>query len=61
MSTKTLGEKIVLYRRTLGLTQEQLARRLAVDPGTLAQWEQVMDVVNSLLTSLFSDDEKTKA
>lgn len=27
-------------RRYLGLSQEAMARRLRVDPGTLARWEQ---------------------
>jgi site-specific DNA recombinase len=37
---KTLGERIVLYRRLHGITQEKLAHRLGVDPTTLARWER---------------------
>ena len=36
---RTLAEKIIRCRKTLGLSQTQLARRLGVDPGTLARWE----------------------
>jgi site-specific DNA recombinase len=37
---KTLGERIVLYRRLHGITQEVLAHSLGVDPTTLARWER---------------------
>jgi transcriptional regulator with XRE-family HTH domain len=37
--TKTLGEKIVNYRRLLGITQKELANRLGIDPTTLARCE----------------------
>jgi DNA-binding XRE family transcriptional regulator len=33
------GKKIAFYRRLLGLSQEGLARRLGIDPGTLSKWE----------------------
>ncbi len=36
---KTLGEKIVYYRWLSGMTQKELARKLGVDPTTLACWE----------------------
>jgi len=35
-----LGQRIVAFRRLRGLTQRELARRLGVDPTTLAGWEQ---------------------
>ena len=35
----TLGKRIVACRRTMGLTQKELARRLDVDPSTLRRWE----------------------
>jgi transcriptional regulator with XRE-family HTH domain len=38
--TKTLGEKIVRYRRLLGITQKELAKSLGIDPGTLGRWER---------------------
>jgi transcriptional regulator with XRE-family HTH domain len=37
---KNLGEMIVNSRRFHGLSQESLARRLGVDPSTLANWER---------------------
>ena len=37
---RTLPERLVWVRRNLGLTQEQAARRLRVDPSTLARWER---------------------
>ena len=36
----TLGEKIVISRRLLGLTQKELAHRLGIDPSTLGRWER---------------------
>lgn len=36
---RTLAEQIVRHRKTLGLSREELARRLGVDPGTLWIWE----------------------
>lgn len=38
MTTK-FGAYIAESRKTLGLTQEQLARRLEVTVGTVASWE----------------------
>jgi len=35
----SLGKRIVAYRRVMGITQKELARRLGVDPSTLARWE----------------------
>ncbi|MBM4046643.1 MAG: helix-turn-helix transcriptional regulator [Planctomycetes bacterium] len=37
---ETLGQKIVAWRRLRGLTQKELARRLGVDPSTIASWER---------------------
>ncbi len=37
---ETLGERIVYYRRLAGMTQWELARKLGVDPTTLARWER---------------------
>lgn len=39
-SSKTLGERIVRARRTLGMTQKELARKLGIDPSTLGHWER---------------------
>jgi hypothetical protein len=34
------GERLVRHRRTLGLSQKEAAKRLGVDPSTLARWER---------------------
>ncbi len=36
----TLGERLVRHRTSLGLSQKEAARRLGVDPSTLARWER---------------------
>jgi transcriptional regulator with XRE-family HTH domain len=36
----TLAELIVNHRKALGITQEEFARELGVDPSTLARWER---------------------
>jgi transcriptional regulator with XRE-family HTH domain len=49
----TPGERHVWIRRYLGLSQEAMARRLRVDPGTLARWERgERKPKGELLTSL---------
>jgi transcriptional regulator with XRE-family HTH domain len=35
-----LGERLIRERKSLGLSQEAAAKRLGVDPSTLARWEQ---------------------
>ena len=35
----TIGAKIKTWRTARGLSQEEMARRLDVDPSTLARWE----------------------
>ena len=35
----SMGEKLILTRRLLGLTQKAMAKRLGVDPATLARLE----------------------
>lgn len=39
-STQSLRERILLFRQIFGLTQENMARRLGVDPTTLRRWEK---------------------
>ncbi len=39
-STLSVGERIVVYRRLLGLSQKELASRLGIDPCTLSKWER---------------------
>jgi transcriptional regulator with XRE-family HTH domain len=36
----TPGERLAWIRKFLGLSQKSMARRLGVDPGTLARWER---------------------
>jgi transcriptional regulator with XRE-family HTH domain len=36
----TPGERLTWIRRYFGLSQEVMARRLRIDPGTLARWER---------------------
>ena len=40
LQANTPGEKIVISRRVLGLTQKELAHRLGIDPTTLGRWER---------------------
>ena len=37
---KTLGEKLLKYRRDRSITQKQLARRVGIDPSTLSRLER---------------------
>jgi transcriptional regulator with XRE-family HTH domain len=37
---RNLGEKMARARKWLGITQEELAREIGVDPATLARWEK---------------------
>jgi DNA-binding transcriptional regulator YiaG len=39
-AAKDWRERLVRHRTTLGITQKEAARQLAVDQGTLAKWEQ---------------------
>lgn len=36
---RSLHERLKTYRKARGLSQKKLAKRLNVDPGTLARWE----------------------
>jgi len=36
----TYAERLVRHRTSLGLSQEASARRIGVDPSTLARWER---------------------
>jgi transcriptional regulator with XRE-family HTH domain len=39
-SIQSLGQRIKAYRLLLGITQEELSRKLKVDPTTLGRWER---------------------
>jgi transcriptional regulator with XRE-family HTH domain len=39
-SDRSIGQRIADSRRLLGMTQKELARRLGIDPSTLARWER---------------------
>jgi len=54
----SLGERLLAYRRDRGITQEVMARRLGIDPGTLSQWERGLRVptgVHARLAAVFLD------
>jgi transcriptional regulator with XRE-family HTH domain len=36
----TIGQALIRHREGQGISQEQFARMLRVDPGTLARWER---------------------
>ena len=60
---EALGKRIVLWRRTLGLTQRELACRLGVAPSTLGRWERdkgkpsrgLFERLDAFLASLAAD------
>ena len=37
---KTIGQKLLAYRKVHGITQKEMAKKLGVDPTTLARWEK---------------------
>lgn len=37
---QTLGERLLAKRRYTGLSRKRLARKLAIDEGTLTRWEE---------------------
>jgi transcriptional regulator with XRE-family HTH domain len=36
----TTAERLVLHRKARGITQKEFARKIGVDPSTLAKWER---------------------
>jgi transcriptional regulator with XRE-family HTH domain len=58
MAAESLGGKIKVCRRLLGLSQKGLARQLKIDPTTLARWEKgkgrplrvLLEKINDLFT-----------
>ena len=38
-SNKTLRDKIIIYRKLLGISQGEFARLIGIDPSTLGNWE----------------------
>jgi len=55
-----LGQRLRGYRRVHGLTQRQLAKRLGIDPSTLADWETARhrpaERLKSCLRGIVDDD-----
>lgn len=41
---RSVGERLLAYRRERGLSQAALARLLGVDPGTLSRWDRRLRV-----------------
>ncbi len=56
----SIAERLVSYRKCLGLSQKRLARALGIDPGTLARWEDGSSTPNpavmAYLEKLSADD-----
>jgi len=53
---QTLGQRITRCRRTLGLSQRELAGRLGIDEGTLWHWEAaIVKKPWSSYTALFQE------
>lgn len=50
----TLPEKVVIYRKTEGVSLEQMAKRIGIDPGTLGRFEFGQEVVYSSKTAILS-------
>lgn len=40
IQAETLGQRLIVYRQKMGLSQKKLARQLGVDPATLGRWER---------------------
>jgi transcriptional regulator with XRE-family HTH domain len=38
--SQAIGSRLKDYRQGRGISQEAMARRLSIDPGTLARWER---------------------
>ncbi|MDR3402026.1 MAG: helix-turn-helix transcriptional regulator [Chthoniobacter sp.] len=36
----TMAQRLLNHRKSLGITQKEFARQIAVDPSTLARWER---------------------
>ena len=58
--SNTLADRLTRYRVSLGITQETLARKLGVDPCTLARWERgdrtPIGLYRKLVEKLLADD-----
>jgi transcriptional regulator with XRE-family HTH domain len=62
IQANTFGEKVVLSRHLLGITQKKLAHCLGIDPTTLSRWERDktrppkkhLERLNTLFASLSS-------
>jgi DNA-binding XRE family transcriptional regulator len=62
-SAKTLGERLVRHRTTLGSSQKEAAQEVGVDQGTLARWERgEREPVGALLNRVksFLDQQETQ-
>jgi DNA-binding XRE family transcriptional regulator len=51
----TLAGRLVRYRTSLGMTQKALAKRLGIDPCTLARWEREEKMPIGLYRQLVED------
>jgi len=51
----SMGEKIVLYRKSKGISQLNFARQLGIDPSTLGRWEKGRGKPSEKLIFLLDD------
>ncbi|MBI3587257.1 MAG: helix-turn-helix transcriptional regulator [Ignavibacteriales bacterium] len=59
VKTKTVGERILQYRKSRGITQKELARQIGIDPPTLSRlgrekkgvFPHILEKVSSFLTA----------
>ena len=54
-AAKTLGERLVRHRTSMGLSQAASAKRMGVDPATLARWERDERKPSGTFTALVKD------
>ena len=54
VSCPTLPEKVLMYRKTRGITQEKMARKIGNDPATLEQLEKTNPILCECHTRILS-------
>ena len=59
-TARSLSEKLMAARRTLGLSQRAMAKRLGIDPGTLQAWESGRRCPSKKLQRIIDDFLKSR-